>query len=69
MIDGSNAIGHRCINSALVHISTKGHSGPILPMKVTNLQERKIVQNETYRVLIVKLTERYSDLGTQIIEI
>ena len=41
--------GHRCINSVLVNVLTKGQGGAILPMKDTNLQELEKIENVTHR--------------------
>ena len=39
MVNRSNANGHCCINSVLVHVQTKGQGGAIHPMECTKLQE------------------------------
>ena len=48
-MERSNADGHRCINSGLVNILTKGQGGAILPMEDTNLQELEKIENVTNR--------------------
>ena len=48
-VEGSNADGHRCMNSVLVNVLTKGQGGAILPMEDTNLQELKKIENVTSR--------------------
>ena len=46
-VERSNADGHRCINSILVNVLTKGQGGAMLPMEGTNLQEQKKIENDT----------------------
>ena len=48
-VERSNADGHRCVNTTLVNVLTKGQGGAILPMEDTNLQELKKIVNETNR--------------------
>ena len=40
-VERSNADGHRCINSGLVNVRTKGQGEAILLIEDTNLQELK----------------------------
>ena len=40
-VERSDADAHRCMNSVLVNVLTKGQGGAILPMEDTNLQELK----------------------------
>ena len=48
-VERSNADGHRCMNSVLVNVLTKGQGRAILPMEDTNLQELKKIENVTNR--------------------
>ena len=48
-VERSNEDGHRCINSVLVYVLTKGQGGAILPMEDTNLQELEKIENVTSR--------------------
>ena len=48
-MERSNADVHRCINSVLVSVLTKGQGGAILLMECTKLQERKTNENATNR--------------------
>ena len=69
MVDRSNAKGHRCINSVLIDNLTKGQGGAIPPMKGTNLQVLKKIENGTDRVWILQFSGRSSDLESQIAKI
>ena len=40
-VQHSNADGHRCINSVLAEVLTKGQGEAILPMECAKLQELK----------------------------
>ena len=48
-VERSNADGYRCINRVLVNVLTKGQGGATLPMKGTNLQELKKIENRPSR--------------------
>ena len=44
------ADGHRCINSVLVNVLTKGEGGAILPMEGRNIEEMRKIKHVTNRM-------------------
>ena len=50
MVKRSNVDSHRCINSILVSILTKGQGGAILLMECIKFQELRKIEQVTNRV-------------------